>query len=660
MADTVIGALSVKITADTQGVKDGIKASGKALELGSKQLRESANKWGKWALAAAAAAAGVAAAIVKSNLTAIKELKNAAAAADTQVAAFQRGAFAANSVGVSTEKYGDVLKDVNDRIGDFLISGAGPMVDFFEVIGPKVGITADAFKGLSGEQSLGLYVKTLQEAGVSQQEMTFFMEALAGDSIALAPLFQNNAKAFNALTKEAEALGIGLSDIDVEKAALASAELAKASGVIDALTKQATVELAPIIAAITELFVDMAKEAGGTSVFIQKAISAVVNVVGVLADGIKGIEVIFKGLEVAALGFTSAVTVATAELAETVESLGDKFQEVGKTQLAIGGQFRALGFIFGKTKEEADGLKQSTADLAREIATSQIEALQGKIKELQDTALEPLPSEGIKAFVDESVANFTRLAEAKSKALGADKLEGEGVGTKRTSEIELFEAETIGLLEAMGLRFQSQEEMELAHLMREQEQLNAARANGELTAIQHSEKLADIKQQEEEIKRQITLNAVQQGFQALAANSKKVQKAMRAAAIIQAAIKGKQAAVDAWQAGMSTGGPWAPFVAAAYTAASLANTASMINSIRSSGKSASTPSASIPSTPSGTPGGGGATASAGGQQAAAQPIRRISLDLIGSSALAALARELVEPLNEAFGDGFELQIEGES
>ena len=35
--------------------------------------------------------------------------------------------------------------------------------------------------------------------------------------------------------------------------------------------------------------------------------------------------------------------------------------------------------------------------------------------------------------------------------------------------------------------------MQLAHLLREQEQLNAARANGEITAIQHSERMAEIK-----------------------------------------------------------------------------------------------------------------------------------------------------------------------
>lgn len=665
MATTVIGALSVEITADTKGVRAGIKASGEALKIGGKQLRESANRWGKWALAATAAAAGVAAAILKSNLSAIKELKNAALAADTQVAAFERGAFAANAFGVSTEKYGDVLKDVNDRIGDFLVSGAGPMVDFFEVIAPKVGITADAFKGLSGQESLGLYIKTLEEAGVTQQEMTFFMETLAGDSIRLAPLFQNNAKAFNALTKEAKDLGIGLSDIDVAKAELASAEIAKAAGVVDSLTKQATVELAPIIAAITDLFVDMAKEAGGASQFIRNGIANVISVVGVFADGIQGVRFIFKGLELTAKDVIFSISKAFDVLAfGSIQEIGRAIADFIISPLTTTLEIFA---IFSDTAEEALGTVDQfmetvfgkSKESLNDFAQAQKDAFDQTKKELDAIAAEGLPSEKIKTFVNEAVQEYEKLAAAKAKALGTDKLEGEGVGTKKTSQIEVFEAETIGLLEALGLRFQSEEEMQLAHLMREQEQLDAARANGELTAIQHSEKMAEIKQAEEDIKRNITLMGVQQGFQVLASGSKKIQKLMAAAATIQAVIKGKQAAVDAWQAGMSVGGPFAPVVAAAYAAASLAQTGSIIKSINSGSKSQGSIS-----------GGGFSTGSAGQavpQQAQqqtpqaqqqSQNVRRVSLNLIGSNALTALARELIEPLNEAFGDGFELKLEG--
>lgn len=653
MAETVIGALSVVITADTKGVQDGLKATGKALKLSGDKLRKNINQWGKWALAATAAATGVAAAIVKSNLSAIKELENTAKAADTQVAAFQRGAFAANSVGISTEKYGDILKDVNDRVGDFLISGAGPMVDFFETIGPKVNITAEAFKGLSGQQSLGLYIKSLQDAGVSQQEMTFFMEALASDSIALAPLFQDNAKAFNALTKEAKSLGIGLSDIDVAKAALASGELAKVAGIIDSISKQVTVELAPIISAVADLFVDMAKEAGGSSQFIKESIGGVVSVVGVFADGLRGIEIIFKGLEIAALGFSALIANVFSGITSIISGLVDTFTGGINTIIETSNDLLGTDFATIPALSNSDFVKSID-----ETAAAMIGIVRETNEELNQLLLAPLPSEEIKTFVDDAVVEYEKLATAKAKALGADKLGDKGVGTKTTSEIELVEAETIGLLEALSLRFLSQEEMQLAHLDREREMLAAARANGQLTAIQHSEKLAEIKQQEEDLKRNITLNAIQQGVQALASNSKKVRKLMAAAATAQAIIKGKQAAVDAWQAGMSTGGPWAPFVAAAYAAASIINTTSMIKSINSSGSGgAPKPSANI-SAPGGGFNSGGVGAQNTGQQQQ-QPARVVSVSFVGSAAITAMVRdEIIPALNEAIGDGVTIDFPG--
>ena len=132
---------------------------------------------------------------------------------------FQELAFASRSVGVDQEKLADILKDTNDKFGDFFQTGAGPLADFFENIAPKVGITADAFKGLSSDQALGLYVQKLQEAGVNQQELTFFLEALASDATLLAPLLVNNANALNQMAEEARDLGVVIDQDLIAKSA---------------------------------------------------------------------------------------------------------------------------------------------------------------------------------------------------------------------------------------------------------------------------------------------------------------------------------------------------------------------------------------------------------------------------------------------------------
>jgi hypothetical protein len=102
----------------------------------------------------------------------------------------------------------DILKDVNDKFGDYIQTGAGPLADFFENIAPKIGVTAEQFKGLSSEQVLGLYVSSLEKANVSQAEMTFYMEAIANDATLLTRAFANNGSELDRLTQKARDMGL--------------------------------------------------------------------------------------------------------------------------------------------------------------------------------------------------------------------------------------------------------------------------------------------------------------------------------------------------------------------------------------------------------------------------------------------------------------------
>lgn len=170
------------------------------------------------ALSAGAVATGFVSAIDNATKMA-QELTNLSRVAGTTVERFQEISFATRSMGISQEKLSDILKDVNDKFGDFAATGAGPLKDFFENIAPKVGVTADDFARLSSDQALGLYVKTLQDAGVNQQELTFYMEALASDATALAPLFLNNAQNMNEMAKAARDLGAVIDEDLINKSA---------------------------------------------------------------------------------------------------------------------------------------------------------------------------------------------------------------------------------------------------------------------------------------------------------------------------------------------------------------------------------------------------------------------------------------------------------
>ena len=196
------------------------KQSGKGLSNTTRSfdmLSSAASKLGL-AFSAGAVFTGFSALINNATQSA-KELQNLANLAGVNVERFQEMSFATKSVGLEQDKLADILKDVNDKFGDYLATGAGPLADFFENIAPKVGVTAKAFQGLSSDQALGLYVKTLQEAGVNQQELTFYMEALASDATALAPLFLNNASSLEEFAQAARDAGAVLDTDLIDKSA---------------------------------------------------------------------------------------------------------------------------------------------------------------------------------------------------------------------------------------------------------------------------------------------------------------------------------------------------------------------------------------------------------------------------------------------------------
>lgn len=172
-------------------------------------------------------------------------MRSAAQIAGEGFEEFQRQAHGAKSVGIEFDKLGDIFKDVRERVGDFVATGGGPMADFFENIGPKVGITADAFKGLSGKDGLQLYYDSLVKAGVSSEEMSFYLEAMASDTTALIPLLKDGGKAFDelgdkaAVISEEDAAGFKkLTDAQLSmSAATRKLTIALAnSGILDAIT----------------------------------------------------------------------------------------------------------------------------------------------------------------------------------------------------------------------------------------------------------------------------------------------------------------------------------------------------------------------------------------------------------------------------------------
>lgn len=213
------GDIAVNLTANTSKFDSGMDRAARSMRDFEGRTARVGRRLAGMTVAATAAGVALAGRVAVGSVEAAREIRNLSNLAGVGAEQFQRLAAAADTVGINQDKLADIFKDTSDKFGDFMTTGAGPLKDFFEQIAPRVGVTAEQFARLSGPEALQLYVKSLEEAGVSQQQMTFYMEALASDATALIPLLRDNGRAMRELGQEADNAGRVIDEALIQRGA---------------------------------------------------------------------------------------------------------------------------------------------------------------------------------------------------------------------------------------------------------------------------------------------------------------------------------------------------------------------------------------------------------------------------------------------------------
>lgn len=239
----------------------------------------------------------------------------------TSSESFQRMAAGANVVGISHEKLADILKDVQDKIGDYVQTGGGAMKDFFDNIARRTGVTAEQMRKLSGPDALGLYFKSLERANLSQSELTFYMEAIASDSSMLIPLLRNNSAGFRQWGEAADAAG-----------AIIDSKTTKATNRLREITQQADLammglkvsvaeELLPTLNNLTEFMASQQTRNAFATVTKWAA-----ELTGQMAEGtVQIVNLISKYAELQALEGATPTALSGATEDALNEQMGDLF-----------------------------------------------------------------------------------------------------------------------------------------------------------------------------------------------------------------------------------------------------------------------------------------------------------------------------------------------
>ena len=146
-----------------------------------------------------------------------RELEQMSNKAGVTVERMQELAYATEQYNVSGDQLADMLKDVQDKLGDFSATGGGEFADWMTNIAPKVGLTIEKLQQMSGPDALIAMQDAMDKTNVSAAEQVFYLESIANDVSTLQPLLRNNGSELQRLTGHYRNLNAALSETDISQ-----------------------------------------------------------------------------------------------------------------------------------------------------------------------------------------------------------------------------------------------------------------------------------------------------------------------------------------------------------------------------------------------------------------------------------------------------------
>ena len=465
----------VRVGGDTSSLEKGLKsAAQKTKEFGADVMKSAKVVAGLTTAAAAAGAALVA--MASASASSAREISSLSGVAGTSTKDFQKMAFAAKSVGVEQDKLADIFKDTQDKVGDFLQTGGGPLADFFENIAPQVGVTAEEFRFLSGPQALQKYTSSLEQANLSQSEMTFFMEAIASDASMLTPLLREGGAGFEELGERAEKAGAVLTGLEIAKLEVMAGTLSQVSSAAKTVVDRFSAQLAPVIGALADRFLSVTMESGALQKATDMLFSGMVKGVGFALDAFRGLKVAVKGIELA----FQAMAVVVALVLEGIPTSADWVMNSVRATVNsfIDGINRLPGIELDRLIIGQSSVTESMVELRERVVGNFKETQQ----ELKDLAMEPMPS----GQWDDFVASAQEASNVAAQAIVTDR-----ANALEVTEIQVQNSEQKRAAIIIDEREKLQEELEKLRArdnaaykksQEEQERVRAAIASQRLSA----------------------------------------------------------------------------------------------------------------------------------------------------------------------------------
>ena len=274
-----------------------------------------------------------------------KEIQNLATVADMGVVEFQRMAVAAQQVGITQEQLSDQIKDFNEKLGEFVLTGKGEATDAFELLqkhskmsGEEIKKFALEMQKASGGDAMQMYVNKLEEAGVSQEQMSFLTENMANDFTKLLPIFADNGAAIEEWGNAAERAGFIITEQGIETAIDFSAQAQLLELQLKGMSNTMLAAVVPALVDIADAFFQDSEQGstfaqvGDTLAITLKLLASTAIVVGnafyLVGDAIgAGAAAMMRFLSG---DFAGAAQIVKDNYANAVDSVANSMEKIDK------------------------------------------------------------------------------------------------------------------------------------------------------------------------------------------------------------------------------------------------------------------------------------------------------------------------------------------
>ena len=684
----LIGDIAIQVGADIGPlVRELGKASGAVSKFGA-DAQSSGGRMlgfakGAGILAAGMVAAGAAmAAFTRASMNNIDALAKQARVAGVSVAQFQAMSLVAEEAGVSSEALSKSLIKMQDNIVS-LGRGGAEQARAFE----NLGLSFQALSAMNADEQFAAIAEKIDAIGDPTQKVAAALD-IFGKSGADATLMMGGyGKAVAEAAAYQRDFGIAVSDVDAQQIEAANDAMGRISVAIGGLSNQLAVTFAPAIEAVSLGLQALIHDLTTTQSAMDEVLGGEAMGRALLGDEIYNqlklnAEAFNENAQ--AIGAYKGTLEAASTFASTFEyALGNLYlalMQTERTDLAD-----KIGEIATSVQDARiafeDGLISAT-EFERKMgeATTEAQAVMANIQEIDGIDLSNVMGkiagmlELLKRTASAALSVRTALASGPATAMAGASASGAGTvniglgptssprpkGAPNTVDFglpdiggssgggggggnsladdlakmqEQFAAESEVLDAQYEERLAKLEEFRNAKLLTEQ-QFNELEAK---VKEDHEKRLADIERQ----RRNEKLDAYSSAFGDMASlmqsGNEKLFKIGQGFAIAEAVIDGLKAATAAWRKGMEIGGPG---VAAAFTAASLVKTGSLIAQIKSQ---------------SAKGGGSSASSSGGGTPSPSAPANAgtyLNFQFSGGwASQEAMGRFMVESINQAIKNG---------